>query len=42
MSFDTEDMGDLILKMMKDKKQSALAIWAHVMIQNILDNLCLQ
>lgn len=42
MSIDTGDTGEMILKKMKDKKQPALALWAHVTIRISLDNLCLQ
>lgn len=42
MSVDTEDTGEMILKEMKDKRQPALALWAHGIIQISLDNLCLQ
>lgn len=42
MSIDSKDPKDVILREMKDKKQPALAIWSHGMIQISLDDLCLQ
>lgn len=42
MSIGSEDTEEVIWREMKDKKQPALAVWAHGMMQISLDNLCLQ